>query len=248
MVGSRKGESSVRKSARLEKKRRKIPVHESVGTDLGSLLHTDSESEEDLVVVHQEEEAAASPPQVPDPNEWRERSPTPDLGREEEDIISSDSEESVRGIMPTRLKYSKFRGDGRQDVDEWFSEFESIALANQEDEQIKQRIFQGLLKGEALKWYQDVPVATRNDWDNFILLFLRTFREAGGEARALGRLSRITMKLSESVRKYSQRVKALIQKLTTDAAPALQVEWYVAGFPEKMGFQIRYIHFREFGK
>ena len=47
------------------------------------------------------------------------------------------------------------------------------------------------------------------------------------------------MKSSESVRKYGQRVKALIQKLTTDAAPALQVEWYVAGFPEKMGFQIR---------
>ena len=209
MVGSRKGESLVRKFARTEKKRRKIPLDGSAGTNLGSLLHTNSESEEDLVVVHQEEEAA-SPPQVPDPNEWRERSPTPDLEREEEVIIRSDSEESISDNMPTCLKYSKFRGDGRQDVDDWFSEFESIALANQEDEHIKQRIFQGLLKGEALKWYQDVPIATWNDWDNFILTFLRTFREAGGESRALGRLSRITMKSSESVRKYSQRVKALI--------------------------------------
>jgi Retrotransposon gag protein len=238
MVGSRKRESSLRKSARLKKKKRKIPVDESEGTDLGSHLHTDSESEEDLVVVHQEE-AVASSPQVPDPNEDRERTPTPDRDQEEEVIIGSDLEGALSDNMPTRLKYSKFRGDGRQDVDDWFSEFQSIALANQEDDQIKQRIFQGLLKGEALKWYQDVPVATRNDWDNFILTFLRTFWEAGGEARALGRLSRITMKSSESVRKYGQRVKALIQKLTTDAAPALQVEWYVAGFPEKMGFQIR---------
>lgn len=33
----------------------------------------------------------------------------------------------------TCLKYSQFRGDVSQDVDEWFCEFESIALASQED-------------------------------------------------------------------------------------------------------------------
>ena len=38
-------------------------------------------------------------------------------------------------------------------MDDWFSEFESIALANQEELETKYRIFQGLLKGEALKWY-----------------------------------------------------------------------------------------------
>lgn len=47
------------------------------------------------------------------------------------------------------------------------------------------------------------------------------------------------MKPTESVWKYSQRVKALIQKLTTEIAQNVQVEWYVAGFPENMGFQIR---------
>lgn len=47
------------------------------------------------------------------------------------------------------------------------------------------------------------------------------------------------MKRSESVRKYSQRVKSLIQKLTTEIAPSVQVEWYVAGFLEEMGFHIR---------
>ena len=96
----------------------------------------------------------------------------------------------------------------------------------------KQRIFQGLLKREALKWYQDILDRNRDNWDNFISLFLRTFREAGGEARALGRLSQMTIKTSELVRKYGQRVKALIQKLTTEIAPSVQVEWYVTGFPE----------------
>ena len=35
-------------------------------------------------------------------------------------------------------------------------------------------------------------------------------------------------------------MKAQIQKLTTDIAQSVQVEWYVAGFPEKMGSQIRH--------
>jgi hypothetical protein len=37
------------------------------------------------------------------------------------------------------------------------------------------------------------------------------------------------MRTSESVRKYGQRVKALIQKLTMEITPSVQVEWYVAG-------------------
>jgi hypothetical protein len=139
----------------------------------------------------------------------------------------------------TRLKYKRFKGDGHQDVDDWFSEFESIAVANQEEDEAKQRIFQGLLKGEALKWYQDIPVRDRNDWEQLTTTFLQAFQEVGGEARALGRLSKMTMRTSESVRKYGQWVKALIQKLTMEIAPSVQVEWYVAGFLEAMGFQIR---------
>ena len=68
---------------------------------------------------------------------------------------------------------------------------------------------------------------------------MQAFREVGGEARALGRLSKLTMKSSESVQKYGQKVKALIQKLTTKMSPNLQVEWYVAGLPESMAFLIR---------
>ena len=58
-------------------------------------------------------------------------------------------------------------------MDDWYCEFQSIATANQEDPESKRRIFQGLLKGEALKWYQDVPDDTRDNWTDFIQLFLR---------------------------------------------------------------------------
>jgi hypothetical protein len=93
-----------------------------------------------------------------------------------------------------------------------------------------------LLKGEALKWYHDIPVRDRNDWEQPTTTFLQAFREVGGEARALGWLSKMTMRTSESVRKYGQRVKALIQKLTMEIAPSVQVEWYVPEIPEAMGF------------
>ena len=141
-----------------------------------------------------------------------------------EETISTSSSNSKDMPTTTWLKYSRFQGDGSQDVDDWFCEFESTALANQEDNEAKARIFQGLLKGEALKWYQDVREFTRSSWDQLTRLFLRTFREVGREARALGQLSKMTMKKSESVWKYGQRMKALIQKLTTDIAPSVQVE------------------------
>ena len=147
--------------------------------------------------------------------------------------------EVVRRGPLTRLKYNRFKGDGETDVDDWLDEFVATARANQEDPESRLRVFAGLLKGEALKWYLDVPVEVREDWERLTNAFVRTFREAGGEARALGRLSTMTMKKTESVRKYGQRVKGLIQKLTTEIAPSVQVEWYVAGFPKEMGFHIR---------
>ena len=49
-------------------------------------------------------------------------------------------------------------------------------------------------------------------------MLLWTFQEVGGEARALRPLSKMTMEKSKSVRRYGQRVKALIQKLTTNCS------------------------------
>ena len=62
--------------------------------------------------------------------------------------------DSVEGnTMPstTRLKYSWFKEDKSHDVDDWLTKFESTALANQEEPVAKQWVFQGMLKGEALK-------------------------------------------------------------------------------------------------
>src|SRR5450759_2184760 len=232
MVRSHVKGTSTRKSARLEKKRQKEFGVSSQGTDLNSRFRFTTDSEEELIVVTVAGGAVQSPSSDPNQEEGSDRSASPDP--EGNEVAGAAEDE-----MPTRLKYSKFRGDGRKDVDEWVTEFESIALANQEEADAKPRIFQGLLKGEALRWYQNVPEENRADWDNFLNSFRRTFREVGGEARAMSRLSQITMKKSESVRKYGQRVKALMQKLTSDVPAAIQIQWYVSGFPDTMGFQIR---------
>ena len=100
------------------------------------------------------------------------------------DELSSDDSDIM--LSTTRLKYSRFKGDGSQDVDDWLTEFKSTTAANQEEPAATLRIFQGLLKGKALKWYQDVPDRIWTSWDQLSNVFLRTFREGGAEARALG--------------------------------------------------------------
>lgn len=157
----------------------------------------------------------------------------------EEEMDGGRLMDAVRRAPLTRLKYNRFKGDRETDVDDWLDEFTATAQANQEDAESRLRVFSGLLKGEALKWYLDTPEDVREDWGRLTGAFLRTFREPGGEARALGRLSTMRMSKTESVRKYGQRVKSLIQKLTTEIAPSVQVEWYVAGFPKDMGLYIR---------
>ena len=89
-----------------------------------------------------------------------------------------------------------------------------------------------------MQWYQDVSNAILNDWGQLMAAFLRTFREVGGEARTLERLSRMRMKSTKSVRRYGQRVRSLLHKLTPCITASVQIEWYVAGFPEDMGFQV----------
>jgi hypothetical protein len=160
-----------RKSARLEKRRRVLTP--SVSPRREELFA--EAAIEDSVLVTASGETSSTP-----------RSGSLDLNPDRQD---PDPEEEATGSeeeIMTRLKYKRFKGDGRQDVDDWFSEFESTAVANQEEDDAKQRIFQGLLKGEALKWYQDIPAHDWNDWERLTTTFLQAFREVGGEARALG--------------------------------------------------------------
>ena len=126
----------------------------------------------------------------------------PEVEEEEREASGDGLSLDESDIMPstTRLKYSRFKGDGSQDMDDWLTKFKSTIVANQEEPAATLWIFQGLLKGEAFKWYQDVVDRIRTRWDQLSNLFLRTFQEAGREARALGRLSKMTMGKSESVR------------------------------------------------
>lgn len=74
-----------------------------------------------------------------------------------------------------RLKYNQFKGDGDVNVDDWLEEFVATALANQKDAASRLRIFAGLLKAEALKWYMDLPAATKADRDLVTAAFVRNF-------------------------------------------------------------------------
>lgn len=186
--------NSARKSERL-RKRRQAGVVSGAGTSEPESVEL--EDRPVIIVVPGEEIQSPSLERTSDNSEHGSDPEGEGLQSEEEDVM-------------TRLKYKRFRGDGNQDADEWLGEFESTAIANQETPAAQRRIFQGLLKGEALSWYQDVPDLIRNDWDQLRTEFLQAFREVGGEARALGRLSTLTMKTNESVRKYGQRVKALM--------------------------------------
>jgi hypothetical protein len=137
-----------RKSARLEK-RRKVPTP-SVSPRREELFA--GLEIEDSVLVTPPGETSSTP-----------RSGSPDLNLDRQDPKPEGEETGSEEETMTRLNYKRFKGDGYQDVDDWFSELKSTAVANQEEDEAKQRIFQGLLKGEALKWYQDIPVRDRND-------------------------------------------------------------------------------------
>ena len=119
-----------------------------------------------------------------------------------DEVEEGDEEEEEPMAATTRLKYSRFKGDGSMAVEERLCEFESIALANPEDPDAKRRIFQELLKEEALRWYQDFQECTRNNLTDFITLLGCTFQDAGGEVQVLGKLSWMTMRPTKSVRKY----------------------------------------------
>ena len=226
-----KGQPECR-SVRLARTKARIDNSEEFGSIRLGDAHFRSGSGDEEITVGEIEVIV-----TPGPDQATPAGPKVPEGEASVDELSSDDSDIMAST--TRLKYNRLKGYGNQDVDDWLTEFKSTAAANQEKPAASLHIFQGLLKGKALKWYQDVPDLTRTNWDQLSNLFLRTFREARGEARALGRLSKMTMGKSESVRRYGQRVKALIQKLTTEISPTVQVEWYVVGFPEKMGFQIR---------
>jgi hypothetical protein len=115
----RKEKEPERKSARLEKKR-KVPTP-SVSPRRGELF-TGIEIE-DSVLVTPPGETSSTP-----------RSGRSDLNPDRQDPDPEGEATGSEEDAMTRLKYKRFKGDGHQDVDDWFSEFESTAVANQDEE------------------------------------------------------------------------------------------------------------------
>ena len=140
-----------RRSARLARTKARIDNSEEFESIRLGDVHFKSGSEDEGITVGQVEVILMPGPDQATPVgpevEEEERGASVDgLSLDESDIMPS----------TTRLKYSKFKGDGSQDVDDWLTEFKSTAAANQEEPAATLCIFQGLLKGEALKWYEDV--------------------------------------------------------------------------------------------
>jgi hypothetical protein len=78
-----------------------------------------------------------------------------------------------------RLKYARFKGKG-QDVNEWLDQFSATLEANDEnDPETTKKLVQGLLEGEALRWYNGLLPAARNDWNQLKRAFRTEFRDVG---------------------------------------------------------------------
>jgi hypothetical protein len=138
-----------------------------------------------------------------------------------------------------RLKYNKFRCDGSQDADEWIKEFDVTIEANQEDPDTRSRIFPGLLRGEALLWYDDVPAATRHDWAQLSALFKTTFQDLGGDHGITNRLNELVQREGEPIRSFGHRMKSLMAKLSYAAPAPMQIEWYVSGIDPEVARYVR---------
>ena len=144
--------------------------------------------------------------------------------------------------MPThtRLKYEKFKPQEHQDVDDWMEQYLAVSTANEEAEDaVRLRIFPGLLSGEALKWYNAQEATLKIDWAALKVAFEKEFRDEGADARVLGQLNKAVMGPKESLRKYTQRIRDLMSRLTIQPTTNLQIEWFIGGLEHDVEFEVR---------
>jgi hypothetical protein len=75
-----------------------------------------------------------------------------------------------------RIKYTCFRGDGSQDVDDWMEQYLATFAANAErDANTTKRLFRGVIEGEALRWYGTLDAAVKDDWPRLQAAFEQEF-------------------------------------------------------------------------
>ena len=109
-----------RRSARLARTKARIDGSEEFGSIWLGDAHFRSRSEDEEITVGQVEVVV-----TPRPDQGAPTGPEVQEEREASvDKLSSDKSD----IMPstTRLKYSRFKGDGSQDVDDWLTEFNPL--------------------------------------------------------------------------------------------------------------------------
>lgn len=146
-----------------------------------------------------------------------------------------------RAAAPTasRIKYTKFKGDGSQKVDDWWCEWLAATRTNEEPPDRMAIVFQGLLLGEARKWFDQLDPAEKDDITQLEETFLKEFREVGGSARAFRKLNTLKLKKGEGIRHYTQRFRDLLSRFGSTNDDTTEKEWYIGGFPESMQFDLR---------
>ena len=116
------------RSARLARTKARIDNSEEFGSIRLGDADFRSWSEDEGITVGQVEvivtpELDEAPPVEPEVAEEERGASVDRLLSDESDIMPS----------TTRLKYSRFKGDGSQDVDDWLTEFKFTIVANQEE-------------------------------------------------------------------------------------------------------------------
>ena len=145
-----------------------------------------------------------------------------------------------RAMPPSyRLKHARFKGKG-QDVDEWLDQFAATLAANDENDlDTTKRLFHGLLEGEALRWYNGLLPTVKNNWDQLMRAFTTEFKDVGTDSTVLRKQEKVTMDPSDTLQSYLQKVQVLISKLANPAPTNLQLEWFIAGLPALLDFEVR---------
>ena len=117
-----------RRSARLAKTKTRIDNSEEFGSIRLEEVHFKSGSEDEGITVGQVEVVVTPEPDQAPPAE-------PEVEEEERGVSEDELSLDESDIMPstTCLKYSRFKGDGSQNMDDWLTEFESTIVANQEE-------------------------------------------------------------------------------------------------------------------
>jgi hypothetical protein len=125
-------------------------------------------------------------------------------------------------------------------VDDWLDQFSATLAANDEgDVENKKRLFLGLLEGEALRWFNTLTPAVKDNWDQLQRAFEEEFQEIGKDAKVMAWLGSIRMKSIDTLRSYTQKVQQLVGKLSVNSPANLQLEWFMSGLPALLDFEVR---------